>query len=920
VTTADEFRRRAAFEAGRYGGGEWVFLRELLQNARDAGASRVDLTVERRDGVDRVVCADDGCGMSFDHARRYLFTLYASSKTGRRDMAGRFGIGFWSVLRFQPDELVVRSAPAAGEGWMLRLDGELSRAERGGCDRPRGTEVELVRRSRGDDPVAAARHAVERDARHLRRLRPGDEILEVRLNGLAATAEIALDPPSLELARPGRRAAAALADRARVDLLAHGLRIRTTATLDELLTGPGDRRRRFAGASQGLLPRVVLDGRRLRVLMARGDARTDRELRRLVGLGHRAVRRLVRGQLDREAGLGPLGRAAARLREVTHTRRARWWAAAAAGVVVVGIGLWRWGAAAPGTVPRSEPSGGPPAGAPSAPIAVLREAAAGSYLGPAVDVLARDPVAPPLSYRPAEARPMLALLRLTAIDDGGRVVPPPATGPPHPYVGARCAEACLEIALELGGEKGPLRLPVPTGHLLDPASLRMSGGAATLRAADDGGPVLDLDGVVRGRLEYRTGPVVETGPRVVGRWPELPPSAVRFAERLVGLEPGSAATAARDWVARRVVYDTSDEVVRRHREAAVGGDGFVARCLAVGAGDCDVQSAVLAAILHRAGFEVRLAVGFVGVGGRALPGLHAWVEVRTGDGWREVDPSGGGRSIPDDAGSGTGPGDEAARTDPRIAAASGSRLVSTPVVPLLAALALAATTVVALRARTRLRGAAWGESADLAGLLRGALTRPEAFAEAPALFSRRVVPVLGGAALSLERANRLARRGRLVAGSGSGLARAAAAAGRAVVDTRRPEGRAVAAVLGAVDLDRWDAIRGRGATHPVCADLVRAAAGVGECWEVRLGPGRGDEIEVLDGRAAGLGRCRIVAVDGGGRLWRGVASLAERSPAAAALLLGESVSERLRWPAARSRRLVSRLAAAALAERREHLR
>jgi hypothetical protein len=919
VTTADEFRQRAAFEAGRYGGGEWVFLRELLQNARDAGASRIDLEVERRDGVDRVVCADDGCGMSFDHARRYLFTLYASSKRGRRDMAGRFGIGFWSVLRFQPDELVVRSAPAVGEGWQLRLSGDLAGAERGGCDRARGTEIELVRRSRSDDPVAAAWRAIERDACHLRRLGAGDEILDVRLNGRSATSEIALDPPSLELARPGRRAAAGLVDRARVDLLAHGLRVRTTATLDELLTGPDGRRRGTAGAPEGLVPRVVLDGRRLQVLMARGDARTDRELRRLVALGHRAVGRLVRGQLDREAGLGPIGRAAARVREVAYSPRVRWSVVAAAGVLIAAAGLWWLTAAAPGLVARTAASGRAPAAVAPTPSAMLAEAAAGFYRGPAATAFGGDAVAPPLSYRPVEARPLLAVFRLAAIDDDGRVLRFPSAGAARPYVGARCVESCLDIVLELDGEAGPLRLPVPTGHLLDPASLRLSGGGAALRAADDGGPVLDLDGVVRGSVAYRTGPAVEAGGQIAGRWPELPPSAAGFAEGLVGREPGDAASAARAWVARRVVYDTSEDVIRRHREAAVGQPGFIARCLAVGAGDCDVQSTVLAAILHRAGFEVRLAVGFMGAGGRALPGLHAWVEVRVDDGWRPVDASGGGRSTTGDAGGGTGPGEPAAQVASRAMVDRGSRLGSTPIALLLAAAAVAAATI-AIRTHTRLRQVTWGESSDLAGLLRGALARPEAYSETPALFTRRVIPVIGGSAVSLERADRLARRGGLVAGSTSGLARRAAAAGRPVVDTGRPEGRAVAAVLGAVDLDRWDAIRSRSATHPVCGDLVRAAAGVGQRWEVVLRPGRGEEIEALDGRVAGLGRCRIVAVDGGGRLWRVVATLSERSPAAAALLLGEAVAERLRWPSTRSRRFVSTLATAALAERRERSR
>jgi hypothetical protein len=109
---AAAFLARARQEADRYGPDPWVCIRELLQNARDAGATQVVFEVETGPDGSRLVCRDDGEGMSFEDARRYLFTLYASSKTGARGQAGRFGVGFWSrrVLALLEDALV----PAAG--------------------------------------------------------------------------------------------------------------------------------------------------------------------------------------------------------------------------------------------------------------------------------------------------------------------------------------------------------------------------------------------------------------------------------------------------------------------------------------------------------------------------------------------------------------------------------------------------------------------------------------------------------------------------------------------------------------------------------------------------------------------------------------------------------------------------------------
>ena len=81
MTTVATFLRRARAEAERYGDDPWVFVRELIQNARDAGARRVTFTVQAQPGGGSLIeIGDDGEGMTWDHATSFLFTLYASSK------------------------------------------------------------------------------------------------------------------------------------------------------------------------------------------------------------------------------------------------------------------------------------------------------------------------------------------------------------------------------------------------------------------------------------------------------------------------------------------------------------------------------------------------------------------------------------------------------------------------------------------------------------------------------------------------------------------------------------------------------------------------------------------------------------------------------------------------------------------------
>jgi Histidine kinase-, DNA gyrase B-, and HSP90-like ATPase/Transglutaminase-like superfamily len=915
VANAGEFRLRASHEARRYGGDAWVFVRELLQNSRDAGATKVDITVERRGGVDRFVCRDDGCGMSFEHAQKYLFTLYASSKRNQNDAAGRFGIGFWAVLRFVPDTVFVRSSPRAEPGWELRLSGDLETIEQSTTSLQTGTEIELVRSAGDVDPVRAVWEAIQRDARHLRRRDSSNEILDVRVNSKAATAEIELEPPTLGFSRSGLRGAVALADRPRVDLLAHGLRVRTTATLDELLTGPDRRRRRETAAPEGLVPRVILDSRRLQVLMARGDARTDGELRQLVATGRRGVRRLVRGQLDREAGLGVASRAAMRLREVFSTGWVRKTGiAVAVGVLLTLAGWWSVRAWLNGSVGNGGGGLGFTVKAPSSPDDILRADSSERYHGPAADPLAMVPARLSLRYSPSLAMPMLAVFRVIGLAEDGRVAPGPTHSGLRPYLGSGCSESCLEIVLDLDGVSGDLRLPLPTGHLLDPSSLEVVGGSAALWAAPDGGPLLVVDDPVAS-VAYRTGPAIEIQVGGGGSWPNLPEPVNGVALGLRGLGADQVAISARDWVRQRVVYDTSESTVERHRVATREGLSFAQRCLTVGAGDCDVQNALLAAVIANAGVPARMAVGFVGADGRALPGLHAWVEYRGAGGmWREVDASRGGRVSPRGE---AAPAEEPESVDlvedgDPTAAKGGSHdfsgLPSPTVVGLiLAVVLLGIGAVVMVRRRVVVHQIRSTEVPDLAGLLRGALARPEAYREVPALFSRGVVPSLGGSPFSLDRARSLARKGRLaVSARASAPALGAVENGIPVIDGTRPEGRAVAGVLGAIDLDRWSEILDRGRETPLTQHLVGAAAGVGETWLVMVVSKLSRGIAVLDGELAGFGRGHhVVAVDEDGDLWRSVLQL---SPCSASLLLADRVAERLRMPTVSKRRLLSRLA------------
>jgi hypothetical protein len=460
--TSSSFLQRARHEAGRYGTDPWVFVRELLQNARDAGAHRVLLTTSRTNGRDRITCRDDGSGMAFEHAQRYLFSLYASSKRRRSWAAGRFGIGFWSVLRFEPDEIVVRSRAHRGEPWQVRFDGGLEEVRRETTTMEQGTEVVLERPASAEHLERAIVSAVLRDAPWLRCRHRAEHPLEVQVNGRLVRAEPVLPPPSLSFRRRGLRGIVGLGPEPLAEIFAHGLRVRDAPTLDELLVETRPDRSILTGALEGLAPRVIIDSRDLEVLMARGDAREDRALKRLVATGHRELSRLVRTELDRHLGLSPIERSIERLREIGSTSRAP--KKIAMVVLAAALGFLGWYGMAswlPDRTlgPKSEET---TASVETPPLSPYQDQW-GGYRGPDVDSVGRVGAAVDLSYRPSAGDRYFAALWVTGIRSDGQPEPD-LQRLIGPYVGAPCADDCLS------GERVPGRSPAGCGRGRDGAA------------------------------------------------------------------------------------------------------------------------------------------------------------------------------------------------------------------------------------------------------------------------------------------------------------------------------------------------------------------------------------------------------------------------------------------------------------------
>lgn len=167
----------------------WAFLRELVQNAIDAGTTELDVRIDHDParGTMTIEVADQGEGMTREIIDTKLTRLFSSTKEGDYTKIGRFGIGFVSVFAIDPD-LVCVDTGRAGEYWrvLFRRDRTFERIR---LHQPvEGTTVRLYKTASESDVAAArarARETLGYWCKHAR--------VELRLGGELVSGPMDLD-------------------------------------------------------------------------------------------------------------------------------------------------------------------------------------------------------------------------------------------------------------------------------------------------------------------------------------------------------------------------------------------------------------------------------------------------------------------------------------------------------------------------------------------------------------------------------------------------------------------------------------------------------------------------------------------------------------------------------------------------------
>ena len=173
----------------------WAFLRELIQNAIDAGSGQIEVRIDHQvaeaaepaNGTMVIEVADSGEGMTREIIDTRLTRLFSSTKEGDYTKIGRFGIGFVSVFALDPDVVCVDTG-RAGEYWrvLFRRDRSFDRIR---LTAPvEGTTIRLYKQATSAEVAAARVRAAETLAYWCKHVR-----VEVRLDGEAISGPLDLE-------------------------------------------------------------------------------------------------------------------------------------------------------------------------------------------------------------------------------------------------------------------------------------------------------------------------------------------------------------------------------------------------------------------------------------------------------------------------------------------------------------------------------------------------------------------------------------------------------------------------------------------------------------------------------------------------------------------------------------------------------
>ncbi len=653
------FRERALIEGARYAKDKMVFLREFCQNSRDAGASQIVVKTFFEQDLAVLTFEDNGHGMSLSHAKKYLFTLYASSKENETLSAGRFGVGFWSFLLSAPSEIEIESKTKNEKAWKISLSGDLHdytfmNSSLDNC----GTGITLRYPSsvfcNEEELTKKTKEALTKYCLYLRDNSKNAKALPISVNGKVINKPISIDGARFLYFETGTtQGAIGLSDVPSVSVFARGLPVWQGTVLSELQYGGSKDDLSFT--SDGPAPCYVLNGDKLNVTMDRRAVIDDAELKKLRRTAERRMDEFMSLYLDTVSPIKTVSKILLLARKkslylffallsvlaITAFLTVRY-ASDLFSLVSSSFNLPQFGNA------TNKDDSSNIIISHQKPPTLRSFGNPGEYWGATVGGSLSDTDYWALLYRP----PVDVTFRMAAMEslhlERGIVGKPPSVTVNHPQVSCKDSD-CIYVALAVDTPPGLFVLPVPTGYVPVGSSISLNGQSSLqLLISESDEPIIIFNRSFKGKLTYTVTPYKMTLSSFRRRLLlEIPkdmkmPEILKSQARLLLTETQitNRISMATDFVATTIAYDDSVETVKAYKKFK---DSNLKRnwldfVLGQKKGDCDVQNAVLSILLRLANIPSRLAVGPVGKNGRTEAGLHAWVEYYD-NGWQMADAS-----------------------------------------------------------------------------------------------------------------------------------------------------------------------------------------------------------------------------------------------------------------------------------------
>ncbi len=649
---ANEYRKWIEAGLKDYGDDPWFFIRELAQNSRDAGARTIRVkathTAEKNE---LLVFEDDGQGMTYGHAVQYLFRLYASSKTKDKYSAGRFGIGFWTVLKFNPTKIIIESCYKK-EIWAVEIDANLNATRIATDLNSRGVRITLVRPAVEKSRAAflyRIEESLNRYCSYLRRNTRRAGLLPVLFEGKSISGPMKLPGPvTLGFKNRFAEGVVGLGPQPQVNLYARGLPVWQGATLEELshtppAQTPRGRRRETTQVAQmamGLAPVYLVNGSTLDVNISRRKVIDNRALQKVRETAENALSQLVEIASDKISPRNLYQRSWRRIKKNTSAILHSPWKT----MLLLLIILLPLEYVLLKTLLKSNP-------ARVRPSVISLQVESNRYTGGSVK-LTNPRLKVDLTYQP----PVATWFKLYHVETYRQVSgftqelrpvhdTDPSTLPP-----VDCGKKTIIVAFQTL-EKGDLLLPRPLFYYIDPYSITLNGillSSVQYDSHASGGILVNVP--YSGILRYRCCPPVKpadtTGlsPEALQRATQLPqnlfmPESIQ-KELLDSLNSSTAQKlhTTVELTVKFLKYNDSQETAKKYADTSSFSqfNDWFQKVIRIGAGDCDVLNGAAVVFLRRMGVPARLVIGLTGENGRVLPGMHAWAEYFD-SGWQSFD-------------------------------------------------------------------------------------------------------------------------------------------------------------------------------------------------------------------------------------------------------------------------------------------